>query len=102
MEEIVTTVAEEVLGIPIIGMIIKSMVEAEVNLKETSLITGGEVKIHHFEADENNGTVMIQITVTEIIGIETLKIRTTLIEAGDGTVIEVKGIVTGEGEDVGT
>ena len=37
-----------------------------------------------------------------IIGIEMPRTITTLIEVGDRTVIEVKGIVTGEGEDAGT
>ena len=101
-DEIVTTMAKEVLGTLIIGMTVKSMVEAEVNLKETSLIIGEEVKTHHLEGDKNNGTVMTQRTGTEIIGIETLTIKAALIEEGDGTVIEAKDTVIGEGEGIET
>ena len=95
----VVHVAGEVSEILTIDMNIQSVVEAGVNLKETSLRIEEEAKKCCFEGNKNNGMVMTQISVTETIGIGMWIIKIMVIEVGDGMVIEVKGIVTGEGED---
>ena len=85
-----------------IDMNILSVVEVGVILNRTSLTTEEEAKNRCFEDDENNGMVMIQTIVIEITGIEIEIIKVMLTEVGDGMVIEVKGIVIGEGDNAGT
>ena len=82
-------------------MISKITVEVEVKQKEISLIIEEEVKTIRLEGDEDNGMVMTLITVIGIIGTGTVKVRTMLIEAEDGTVTDRKETVIGEGGDIG-
>ena len=81
-------------------MIIKIEEPAMVSHKEIFSIIEVEVKTIHFEDDEDSGMEMTQITVTETIRIEILKVKVILIGADDGTITEVRDIVIGaEGED---
>ena len=60
----------------------------------------GEVKIIRFEGAEDSGMEMTLITMTEITGIEILKVKVILTGSEDGTIVEVRDIVIGEeGED---
>ena len=93
-------VAMEMEGILITGMISKIEEPAMVKYNGTFSTIEGEVKITHFEGEENSGMEMTPITMTEITGIEIPKVKVILIEAEDGTIVEVKDIVIGEeGED---
>ena len=84
----------------ITGMIIKIEEPAAVKDNGTFNIIEGEGKIIHFEGAEDNGMEMTLITLTEIIGIEILKVKVILTGAEDGTIVEVRDIVIGEeGED---
>ena len=81
-------------------MIIKIEELAAVNYKGTFSITEVEVKKTRFEGDKDSGMEMTPITVTEITGIEILKVKVILIGADDGTIVEGRDIVIGEeGED---
>ena len=90
----------ETEGTLITGMIIKIEEPATVKDNGTFNIIKGEVKIIRFEGAEDSGMEMILITMTEIIGIEILKVKVILTGAEDGTIVEVRDIVIGEeGED---
>ena len=81
-------------------MITKIEEPAAVKYKGTFSIIEDEVKITHFEGAEGSGMEMTPITVTEITGIEILKVKVILIGAEDAIIVEVKDIVIGEeGED---
>ena len=93
-------VAMEMEGTLITGMIIKIEEPATVKYKGTFSTIEGEVKITRFEGTEDSGMEMTPITVTEITGIEILKVKVILIGAEDGIIVEVRDIVIGEeGED---
>ena len=83
------------------GLIIKIGEPAMASHKETSSIIEEEVKIIHTEGDEDSGMEMTPATMTEIIGIEILKVKVILIGAEDGIIVEVKDIVIGEEGDDG-
>ena len=89
-------VAVEIEGTLITGMIIKIEQLATVNYKGTFSITEVEVKIIHFEGDEDSGMETTPIIATEITGIEIQKVKVILIGAEDGTIVEVRDIVIGE------
>ena len=92
-------VAVEMEGTLKTGLIIKIEVLATVSHKGIFIITEVEVKIIHFEGDED-GMEMTPIIVTEITGIEIPKVKVILIGAEDGIIVEVRDIVIGEeGED---
>ena len=100
MDAIEVHMAMETEGTLITGMIIKIKEPAAVNYKGTFSITEVEVKIIRFEGNEDSGMETTPITMTEITGIEIPKVKVILIGAGDGIIVEVKGIVIGEeGED---
>ena len=66
------------------------------------IIVEGVATIIHTEDEEDNGTEMTQITVTEIIGTEIMMVKVILTEVDDGTIIvEVKDIVIVEEVDDG-
>ena len=93
-------IAMETEGTLITGMIIKIKEPAMVSLQGIFSITEVEVKIICFEGDEDSGMEMTPIIVTEITGIEILKVKVILIGAEDGIIVEVRDIVIGEeGED---
>ena len=96
MDVIGVHVAMETEGTLITGMIIKIEEPTAINYKGTFNITEVEVKIIRFEGDEDSGMETTPITVTEITGIEILKVKVILIGAEDGIIVEVKDIVTGE------
>ena len=84
----------------ITGMITKIEELAVVKYKGSFSIIEGKVKIIHFEGDEDSGMEMTPITMTEITGIEILKVKVILIGAEDGIIVEVSDIVIREeGED---
>ena len=93
--------AMEVEETPIIGMIIRSAAMAVAKGKETFNIIKGVDKITHIEVDEDSGMEMTRITVTEIIGIETLMVKVILTGVENGIIItEVKDtVIVEEGED---
>ena len=100
MDTIEVHVAVEMEETLITGMIIKIQEPATVNYKGTFSIIEVEVKIIHFEGNEDSGMETTPITTTEITGIEILKVKVILIGAKDGIIVEVKEIVIGEeGED---
>ena len=81
------------------SMIIKIEELATVSHKEIFSIIEVEVKTIHFEDDKDSGMETTQITVTEIIGIEILRVKVILTGADDGTIVEARDIVIGaEGE----
>ena len=87
-------------GTLITSMIIKIEQPAAVKYNRTFSTIEGEVKITHFEGTEDSGMEMTPITMTEITGIEILKVKGILIGAEDGTIVEVRDIVIREeGED---
>ena len=93
-------VAVETEGTLITGMIIKIEEPAAVSHQGIFSITEVEVKIIHFEGDKDSGMETTPIIVTEITGIEFLKVKVILIGAEDGIIVEVRDIVIGEeGED---
>ena len=66
------------------------------------IIVEGMATIIHTEDEEDNGTEMTQITVTEIIGTEIMMVKVILTGVDDGTIIvEVKDIVIVEEVDDG-
>ena len=82
------------------GLIIKIEELATVSHKGIFIITEVEVKIICFEGDEDSGMETTPIIMTEITGIEILKVKVILIGAVDGIIVEVRDIVIGdEGED---
>ena len=82
------------------GLIIKIEEPVAVSHKGIFIITEVEVKIIHFEGDEDSGMETTPIIVTEITGIEIPKVKVTLIGAEDGIIAEVRDIVIREeGED---
>ena len=84
----------------ITGMISKIEEPAAVKDKGTFNIIEGVVKITHLEDAKDSGMEMTPTTVTEITGIEILKVKVTLIGSEDGIIIEVRDIVIKEeGED---
>ena len=90
----------ETEGTLITGMIIKIEEPAVVKDNGTFNIIEGEVKIIRFEGAKDSGMEMTLITMTEITGIEILKVKVILTGAEDGTIVEVRDIVIGEeGED---
>ena len=100
MDAIEVHVAVETEGTLITGMIIKIEGPAMVKYKGSSSIIEGEVKIIRLEGTEDSGMEMTPVTATEIIGIETLKVKVILIGVEDGIIVQVKDIVIGEeGED---
>ena len=83
-----------------IAMTIKITEQAIMTQKGILMITGEEVKIIHSEGNEGNGMVATLVTVTGIIGIETMKVKVMQIEVENGKVIEVKDkVIEGEGEN---
>ena len=93
-------VAMEMEGTLKTGLIIKIKEPATVSHKGIFSITEVEVKIIHFEGDEDSGMEMTPIIVTEITGMEIPKVKVILIGAEDGIIVEVRDIVIGEeGED---
>ena len=95
-------VAMEMEGTLITGMIIK--IEEPATVKDNGTLNRSiiedKVKIIRFEGTEDSEMEMTLITVTEIIGIEILKVKVILTGAEDGTIVEVRDIVIGEeGED---
>ena len=73
---------------------------AKVNVIQ--IIVEGVATIIHTEDEEDNGTEMTQITVTEIIGTEIMMVKEILTGVDDGTIIvEVKDIVIVEEVDDG-
>ena len=100
MDTIEVHVAMEKEGTLKTGMIIKIEEPAVARHKGIFSITKVEVKIIHFEGDEDSGMEMTPIIVTEITGIEIPKVKVILIGAEDGIIVEVRDIVIGEeGED---
>ena len=100
MDVIEVHVAVEMEGTLITSMIIKTEEPAAVSHQGTFSITEVEVKIIHFEGDKDSGMEMTPIIVTEINGIEILKVKVILIGAEDGIIVEVRDIVIREeGED---
>ena len=92
--------AVETEGTLITGMIIKIEEPATVSHQGIFSITEVEVKIICFEGDEDSGMETTPIIMTEITGIEILKVKVILIGAEDGIIVEVRDIVIGEeGED---
>ena len=94
-------VAVEVEVTPIIGMITRSAAMAVVKGKETFNIIKGMDKIIHIKVDEDSRIEMTRITMTEIIGIETLMVKVILTGVENGIIIrEVKDtVIVEEGED---
>ena len=87
-------------GTLITDMIIKIEEPAAVSHQGIFSITEVEVKIIRFEGDEDSGMETTPIIMTEITGIEILKVKVILIGAEDGIIVEVRDIVIGkEGED---
>ena len=100
MDAIEVHVAVETEGTLITGTIIKIEEPAVVKYKGIFSIIEGEVKITHFEGAKDSGMEMILTTVTEITGIEILKVKVILTGAEDETIVEVRDIVIREeGED---
>ena len=100
LDAIEVHVAVETRGTLITSMIIKIEEPAVVKDNMTFNIIEGKVKIIHFKGAEDSGMEMTLITVTEITGIEILKVKVILTGAEDGTIVEVRDIVIGEeGED---
>ena len=92
--------AMDILETTITDMTSKITVEAMAKQKGTFLKIEDEVKILHFEDDEDNGMVMTLTTMTEITGIGMVMVKIIPIEATDGEVIEVRDImIGGEGGD---
>ena len=90
----------EMEGTLITGMIIKIEELAAVSHQGIFSITEVEVKIIHFEGNEDSGIEMTPIIVTGITGIEIPKFKVVLIGAEDGIIVEVRDIVIREeGED---
>ena len=85
-----------------INMIIKIEGEVEVKPEGSSQITEEEVKTISLKVDADNGMLMTRVTMTEIIGIETMMVIIMGTEVGDGMAIEGKVIVTEDGDDDGT
>ena len=82
------------------GLIIKVEEPAMVSHKGIFSITEVEVKIIRFEGDEDSGMETTPIIMTEITGIEILRVKVILIVAEDGIKVEVRDIVIiEEGED---
>ena len=77
------------------SLIIKIKEPTAASQKGTFSITEVEVKIICLESDEDSGMEMTPIIATEITGIEIPKAKVILIGAEDGTVVEVRDIVTG-------
>ena len=86
---------------PITGMITRNAELAAVKDNETFSIIEGVDKKTHIEVDADSGMEMTLITVTEIIGIEIMRDKVTLMGVEDGIIItEVKHIViVEEGDD---
>ena len=83
-------------------MITRNTELAAVKDNETFNIIKGVDKKTHMEVDADSGTEMTLITVTEIIGIEIMMVKVTLIGVEDGIIItEVKHIVIMEEGDDG-
>ena len=83
-----------------IGLIIKIKEPAMVSHKRIFSIIEVEVTIICFEGDKDSGMEMTPIIMTEITGIEILKVKVILIGAEDGIIVEVRDIVIREeGED---
>ena len=82
-------------------MIIKIEGEVEVKEKGSSWIIEEEVKIIFLQGDKDNGMVMTWVTMTETIGTEIMKAKIMGTEVGDGTAIEGRVIVIGDGEEDG-
>ena len=93
--------AMEMEGTLITGMIIK--IEEPAAVKDNGIfnIIEGKVKIIRFEGTEGSGMEMTLITVTEITGIEILKVKVIQTGAEDGIIVEVRDIVIGEEGDDG-
>ena len=100
---VVTVVLEDGAALEILIIAMTINIEGEVEVKEEGIsqITDKEVKIISLTVDADNGMVMTQLTVTEIIGIEILMVIIMEIEVGDGMAIEGKVIVIEDGEDDG-
>ena len=92
--------AMEMEGTLITGMIIKIEELAAVSHQEIFSTTEVEVKKICFKGDKDSGMETTPIIMTEITGIEILKVKVILIGAEDGIIVEVRDIVIGEeGED---
>ena len=102
-DAVMTMDLEDGAALDTLIIIMKIKIEGEVEVKEegSSRITEEEVKIISLTGDKDNGMVMSQVTVTEIIGIEIMTVITMEIEVEDGMVIEGKVIVIEDGEDDG-
>ena len=93
--------AVETEGTLITSMIIKIEEPATVKDNGTFNIIEGEVKIIRFEGAEDSGMAMTLITMTEITGIEILKVKVIQTGAEDGIIVEVRDIVIREEGDDG-
>ena len=95
-DEAMTAAIEDTgdMGTQIIDMKIK--IEGEVEVKvEGSITRIGDVVKRIFQGeDAGHGSIMIQIIMTETIGIDRARANTIVIEVGDGTVTGDKMTVT--------
>ena len=102
MDMIEVHTAMEKEGTLITSLIIKIEEPAVASHKGIFSITEAEVKIIHFEGDKDSGMEMTPIIMTEIPGIEILKVKVILIGAEDGMVVDARDIVIGEEGEGGT